>query len=359
MLIHMTNNTRTRLVGRLVGREISMGKRKIGPYRLAELIGVGSVGTIHCAVDTRSKTRVALKLLLPEVSQDENIASRFKREMVVLERLDHPHIIKYYGGDQHHDQLYYAMELVEGGSVKRVLQENGRLPWREAVEIGRQVASALQHAHNHGVIHRDLKPGNLFLTETGKIKLGDFGIARDTHSADLTGHGMTVGTYAYMSPEQIHGERKVTGKADLYSFGCVLYEMLTGKQPFEGDNFAQIFSQHLNKTPAPLAERGVQCPEALSNLVFKLLEKDPEQRPFNARAVQAELMRIQGGKREIKPVEREEADGRKHPEEYAEPTRVSLSHLSPASRSRDVSWTQVAILMLIVSGAICAAMIFR
>jgi eukaryotic-like serine/threonine-protein kinase len=336
-----------------------MRNRKIGPYRLTELIGVGSVGSIYCAVDTRSKRRVALKILLPEVSQDENISARFKREMVVLERLDHPHIIRYYGGDQHQDQLYYAMELVEGGSVKRVLQENGRIAWREAVEIGRQVASALQHAHNHGVIHRDLKPGNLFLTAGGDIKLGDFGIARDTHSADLTGHGMTVGTYAYMSPEQIHGEREVTGKADLYSFGCVLYEMLTGKQPFEGDNFAQIFSQHLNKTPLTLEQRGVHCPEPLSKLVFKLLEKDPEQRPFNARAVQAELMRIQGGKRDMQASERADADAPPPREQYADPERASLAHLSPASRSRDVSWASVAILMLIVSGAIFAAMMFR
>jgi len=328
-------------------------RRRIGPYRTTEVIGVGSVGSIYCADDTRNKQRVALKILLPEVSQDEIIFSRFKREMMVLERLDHPHIINYYGGGEHEGQLYYAMELVEGGSVKRVIQEHGRIPWREAVEIGRQVASALQHAHNHGVIHRDLKPGNLFLTSDGQIKLGDFGIARDTHSADLTGQGMTVGTYAYMSPEQITGEEAVTGKADLYSFGCVMYEMLTGRQPFEGENFAQIFSQHLNKTPPPIAQQGVRCPEALEKLVFQLLEKDPEKRPFNARAVQADLMRLQGVNGS--PAETGDVGA----DAYREPPRPNLSHLSPASRSRDVSWTSIAVLAAIISGAMAAAWVFR
>ena len=337
-----------------------MAKRQIGPYRLNEVIGVGSVGSIYSATDTRDKSHVALKLLLHEVSKDENVSARFKREMVVLERLHHPNIIRYFGGDQYGEQLYYAMELVTGGSIKRVLEDHGRLPWQEAVEVGRQVASALQHAHNNGVIHRDLKPGNLFLSDTGDIKLGDFGIARDTYSADLTGHGMTVGTYAYMSPEQIHGEREVTGKTDLYSFGCVMYEMLTGKQPFQGDNFAQIFSQHLTKTPPPFSQYGVHCPAALEQLVFKLMEKDPEKRPFNARAVQAELMRIQGGKREPIPAS---ADGEKSASatnnDFAEPTRTSLAHLSPTSRAREVSWTSVAMLLLIVSGVVCVVWFFR
>jgi len=144
----------------------------------------------------------------------------------------------------------------------------------------------LQHAHNHGIIHRDLKASNLFFGEDGKIILGDFGIARDTHEADVTADGITVGTYAYMSPEQICADKQISGKADLYSLGCVMVEMLTGKPPFVGLNFAQIWDQHLHTQPKRMREQGIDCPEWLDDLIMQLLEKDPEQRPFNARAVQ-------------------------------------------------------------------------
>ncbi|HRX81260.1 MAG TPA: serine/threonine-protein kinase, partial [Pirellulaceae bacterium] len=150
--------------------------------------------------------------------------------------------------------------------------------------------SALQHAHNHGIIHRDLKPSNLMFDEDGNLKLLDFGIARDTHEADITSKGLTVGSYAYMSPEQITGDGNITGQADLYSFGGVLYEMLTARPPFAGDNFAQIFQQHLTKMPAPIHQFAPRCPEALERITLQCLAKKPEQRPFNARAVQGTLL---------------------------------------------------------------------
>ncbi len=178
------------------------------------------------------------------------------------------------------------MELLESGNVRDLLERYGALSWQEVASIGRQVCSALQHAHNQGIIHRDLKPGNLFLDPDANVKLGDFGIARDTHAADLTSQGLTVGTHAYMSPEQITGASSISAKADLYSLGCVLFELLTGQKPFDGPNFAVVFEQHLRARPPRVTELVPDCPRALSDSINALLEKEPDARPFNARAVQ-------------------------------------------------------------------------
>ena len=206
-----------------------------------------------------------------------------------MERLNHPHIVRHYGGGVMDGQYFYAMQLLDNGTLKDMLAQRGRLPWPQVAAFADQIASALQHAHNHGIIHRDLKPSNLFFTGEGDIVLGDFGIARDTHGADITADRITVGTYAYMSPEQICADHNITGSADLYSLGCVMYEMLTGDPPFVGANFAQIWDQHLHSEPNGIRAQGIDCPEWLEELVMQLLAKDPHRRPFNARAVQGIL----------------------------------------------------------------------
>lgn len=253
---------------------------------------MGTVGEVFAGTLKDSGEDVAVKLLLSTVSEDELVRARFEREMIILERLSHPNIIRYYGGGRHGDRLFYAMERVSGGTVKELLEKFQSLSWREVASIGRQVCSALQHAHNHGIIHRDLKPGNLYLDQAGNIKLGDFGIARDTHSADLTHQGLTVGTHAYMSPEQIVGAENISGKADLYSLGCVLFEMLTGQKPFLGTNFAVLFEQHLHKPPPRASDFVADCPARLADEIEQLLAKRPEDRPFNARAVQGVMMEL-------------------------------------------------------------------
>ena len=179
---------------------------QINDYAFGEVIGVGTVGTIYAAVDKRSQKNVAIKKLHPGICQDALVRARFAREALIMERLHHPHIVRSFGGGDDQGQLFYVMEVVDGGSVKDLLQKNGAFEWPIVVEIGRQVCSALQFAHNHGVIHRDLKPSNLFLTRDADVKLGDFGIARDLQSSDITSSGMTVGTHAYMAPEQITGD---------------------------------------------------------------------------------------------------------------------------------------------------------
>ena len=258
-------------------------------FRLKEPLGVGTVGTVYRAESDDLPAGAAVKLLHPNISHDPNIVDRFQREIVVMERLSHPHIVRHYGGGLIDGHYFYAMELLDRGTLKEVIRDSGPLPWPQAAGYMAQIASALQHAHNHGIIHRDLKPSNLFFGDEGRVILGDFGIARDMHDADISADGITVGTYAYMSPEQICADQAITGQSDLYALGCVGYEMLTGRPPFSGANFAQIWDQHLHATPKGLRDQGVDCPEWLERLIFQLLDKEPHKRPFNARAVQGQI----------------------------------------------------------------------
>jgi len=267
-------------------------KLRFDDYELGGSLGQGTVGEIYSATEKSTEKVVAMKILQLGVSQDPLIRSRFEREIVILERLRHRNIVEVYGGGITHGRVFYVMEYVDAGSVKELLVKFGRLPWPEVASIARQVCSALQYAHNHGIVHRDLKPANLFLTRDGTVKLGDFGIARDTRSSDLTDQGLTVGTHAYMSPEQITADSNINGKADLYSLGCVLFELLTGRPPFLGVNFAQLFEQQL-RTPAPRVKSLVpDVPQAMDDIVNQLLAKAPEDRPFNARTVQGTMIEV-------------------------------------------------------------------
>ena len=310
-------------------------------FQLLEPLGVGTVGTVYRAESPDIDHPVAVKLLHPTIAHDPNIVDRFQREITIMERLNHPHIVRNYGGGLMDGQYFYAMQLLNQGTLKERLQEHGPLSWPQAAAFSAQIASALQHAHNHGIIHRDLKASNLFFNDSGGVVLGDFGIARDTHEADVTGDGITVGTYAYMSPEQICADKQISGKADLYSLGCAMYEMLTGKPPFQGVNFAQIWDQHLHKKPLSLREQGVDCPEWLEQLIMQLLEKDPERRPFNARAVQGLL--------------------KDHLEDEFGPDLAQLTAnlppLEDASTQSRTSWWRVAVAFLVLGGLIAAALL--
>lgn len=265
-------------------------------FKLGEQLGAGTVGVVYRATSPDLPQPVAVKLLSPTVQGDKSIVDRFEREVVVMERLNHPHIVRNYGGGQMDGQLFYAMQLLEHGSLKDRLR-HGPLSWPQAAAYGVQIASALQHAHNHGIVHRDLKPSNLFYNDNGDLVLGDFGIARDMHAqADITHQGITVGTFSYMSPEQITADARIDGQADLYSLGCVLFEMLVGRPPYRGATFTQVWDQHMNADPpsvrAVQAEEGraVTCPEWLDELIRQLLAKRPADRPFNARSVEGVML---------------------------------------------------------------------
>lgn len=275
----------------------------LADFELGRVLGVGTVGTIYDgkvrndrevapAAAALAGEDLAIKKLHPTVSADELIQARFRREMLILERLRHPNIIGYFGGGTEHGQLFYVMQRVDGGTIKDLIESTGPLPWQVVVDVARQICSALQCAHNHSVIHRDLKPGNLFLTRDAVVKLGDFGIARDQHSADLTNQGLTVGTHAYMAPEQITGEALISGKVDLYALGCCLFEMLSARKVFLGENFAQLFEQHLRAVPPRIRTIRSDVPEELDEIIHQCLNKRPDDRPFNARAVQGVMIEI-------------------------------------------------------------------
>ncbi|MEZ6056913.1 MAG: serine/threonine-protein kinase [Planctomycetaceae bacterium] len=266
-------------------------KRRIGPFELEERLGVGGMGIVYKATYLKTGQTVAVKVLAPDLTADDKVAKRFEREMEILKKLKHPNIIKYYGGSSTAAQRFYAMEIVEGGALDDVLKKR-RLSWEETIDYGIQIAKALEHAHAAGIIHRDLKPANLLLADNGVLKLSDFGIARDTQVTALTAAGKTVGTMAYMAPEQITGKSPITRRTDLYALGCVLFEMLTGRPPFQGETQPELLFKHVDEVPPSVRELNMEVPVWLERLISELLEKDPEDRPFDALAVQVKLEEI-------------------------------------------------------------------
>lgn len=247
--------------------------------------------------------RVAVKLLAPDLGGDAQLIARFEREMEILKKLKHPNIIRYYGGGAIDNRRFYAMEVVSGGALDKTIRDRSRLGWEQTLDYARQIASALEHAHTAGVIHRDLKPANLLLNDKGVLKLSDFGIARDTQRTALTADGKTVGTMAYMAPEQITGQSPISRRTDLYALGCVMHQMLTGETPFGEEHkepdkrptAPEIMLRHIEEIPRDLRESAPDCPATIVQLVNELLEKDPADRPFDALAVQVKIDEIRDG----------------------------------------------------------------
>ncbi|HVV98781.1 MAG TPA: serine/threonine-protein kinase [Planctomycetaceae bacterium] len=266
--------------------------QSIGPFQLGEKLGAGGMGVVYRARYTKNGQMVALKLLAPSLLEDEKLVARFQRELDVLKKLKHPNIIQFFGGGRLGKQQFYVMELIEGGSLADVLRQKGRLSWEDTIQYGMQVCEALQHAHENGIVHRDLKPGNLMLDKQGNIKLADFGLARVSDATAITAAGKTLGTFAYMAPEQISGSAPISPKTDLYALGCVLFEFLVGRTPFESESAAELFYQHLKKDPPRICTEVLDCPVWLETIVHHLLEKDPNDRPHDALAVAQALSEV-------------------------------------------------------------------
>lgn len=268
-----------------------MQKRWIWPFELEEKIGEGGMGVVYRARYVVDDRRLAVKLLPPDVA-NTTILSRFEREMEILKTLRHPHIVRAFGGVCEGDQRFYAMELVEGGTLDRVIEEKGRLPWEQVIDYGVQMASALSYAHERGVVHRDVKPGNFLLTAAGKLKLSDFGLATVVAASKITAAGRTMGTFPYMAPEQIRGRPPISAQSDLYALGCVFFEMLTGRPPFIGEAPAEVMHKHLQDVPPRVVEFEPGCPAMLDQLINDLLAKEPEQRPESAYLVARRLNEV-------------------------------------------------------------------
>ncbi len=266
--------------------------RLIGPFLIEKRLGVGGMGIVYKATYTKNGADVALKVLPLVLTANRKLVERFEREMAILKKLKHPRIVQFYGGGEQDGQHFYAMEFINGGTLAELLKEQSRLPWQQVVEFGSQICEALEHAHEHGIVHRDLKPANLFLGQDGKLRLGDFGIARDSDATALTGTGSTVGTHAYMAPEQITGKLPISNKTDLYALGCVMFEMLTGHVPFQGAAAMETLLKHINEPPAKIRAEVMDCPVFLEQVVLQLLAKSPDKRPHDALLVQVALEEV-------------------------------------------------------------------
>ena len=266
--------------------------RLIGPFLIEKKLGVGGMGIVYRANYTKNGAEVAVKVLPLALTANKKLVDRFNREMAILKKLKHPRIVQFYGGGEQDGQHFYAMEFINGGTLAELLQEKGRLPWQQVIEFGVQIAEALEHAHDHGIVHRDLKPANLFLGQDGKLRLGDFGIARDADATAITAAGSTVGILAYMAPEQITGKQLISNKTDLYALGCVMFEMLTGRVPFKGAASMEVLLKHINEAPAKIRTEVMDCPVFLEQVVLQLLEKSPAKRPHDALMVQIALEEV-------------------------------------------------------------------
>jgi hypothetical protein len=264
---------------------MSAEEHRLGPFLLKERIGAGGMGIVYRGTHVESKRSFAIKVLSAKAAANKRIVARFARELEILKAMKHPNIVRCFGGGRQGSEIYLVMELVAGGSIAGLIRRRGRLSWETAIDYGLQVCDGLAYAHEWSIVHRDLKSANLLLTEKGQVKIADFGIARVQYGKKLTAAKHTLGTMAYIAPEQIKGDPPVSHRTDLYTLGCVLFEMLTGKLPFPAETMAQLVYQHL-EDPAPhVATIALDCPVWLDALVAQLLEKDPLKRPHDATAV--------------------------------------------------------------------------
>lgn len=265
----------------------------LGPFTIQRQLGAGAMGVVWLARHNESGIKVALKMMNAGAAlANPATLARFEREAGILKQLKHPNIVRLFGVGRHKGQPYYAMERVTGETLSERLERRGRLGWQEVIELGKQLCSALKHAHDQGVIHRDLKPSNLMITPEGVLKLADFGIAKDLDMTQLTSAHCAVGTAAYMAPEQCKAQT-IDPRTDLYSLGVVLFELLTGKKPFQAQSSVEMFRMHLDQTPPRASSVVLDVPVWFDTLILHLMEKEPDHRPPHADVVRESLEQIE------------------------------------------------------------------
>ena len=277
-----------------------------GRYEISQLIGRGGMAEVHIGTDTRLNRIVAIKILRQDLARDPVFQARFRREAQSAANLNHPSIVAVYDTGEETITAsdgaeikvpYIVMEYVEGHTVRELLTDGNPVPLEEAVEIVSGVLDALEYAHHQNLVHRDIKPGNVMITTTGKIKVMDFGIARalSDSQATMTQTDAVVGTAQYLSPEQARGEQ-VDARSDLYSAGCLLFELLTGQPPFKGDSAVAVAFQHVSQLPPLPSSIAPDIPESLDRVVMKALAKDREDRYPDAAHMRADLQAsLRGG----------------------------------------------------------------
>jgi len=269
-----------------------------GRYEIVEHLARGGMAEVYVAHDQLLDRRVALKVLFPEFAADRSFVERFRREARSAAALNHPNIVSVYDTGEENGTYYIVMEYVEGRTLRDIIRSEGPLLPQRAADIGADIAGALAFAHRHGVVHRDVKPGNVLIDRAGRVKVTDFGIARAGGDVqeNLTQTGAVMGTATYFSPEQAQGGA-IDPRSDVYSLGVVLYEMATGRPPFSGDSPVAIAYQHVRETPPPPSSVNADVPPDLEACVLKCMAKNPANRYATADDLRADLIRFGQGQR--------------------------------------------------------------
>jgi serine/threonine protein kinase len=275
--------------------ELPPGTALAGKYKIIEVLGKGGMGIVYKAEDIKLKRLVALKFLPPELVQDEEAKVRFELEAQAAAALSHPHICTIHEIEEAEGKPFIAMEYVEGESLRAKINK-GPIETDEGLALAIQMAEGLEEAHRKGIIHRDIKSANIMVTDKGQAKIMDFGLAKVKERTLLTREGSTLGTVAYMSPEQARGER-VDSRTDIWSLGVVLYEMFSGKLPFRGDREASVLDSVVHEEPQPLKAVKHDIPSGIQQIVSRAMKKKRESRYQSATEMLKELKRCQQSRR--------------------------------------------------------------
>jgi eukaryotic-like serine/threonine-protein kinase len=266
----------------------------LGRYELGRLLGAGGMAEVYEGHDRLLARRVAVKILLAQYAHDPAFLARFRREAQAAASLSHPNIVGVFDTGSEGDTWFIVMEYVDGRTLKDIIRTEGALYWARAAEVAADVAGALAVAHARGIVHRDVKPGNVMLTTDGKVKVMDFGIARATAVPSITQTSAVVGTAQYIAPEQAQG-LEVDARSDVYALGCCLYEMVTGQVPFTGPTPVAIAYRHVREDPTPPRALNPDVPEPLEQVCLKAMAKRPEDRYQTAADMQRDLERVRVG----------------------------------------------------------------
>jgi serine/threonine protein kinase/tetratricopeptide (TPR) repeat protein len=272
--------------------ELTSGSAFAGRYQIIEELGKGGMGKVYKALDKEIQEKIAIKLIKPEIASDQKTIERFRHELKTARMISHRNVCRMFDLNKEGNNYFITMEYVSGGDLKKFIRRAKRLDMGTALSIAGQICEGLEEAHNLGIVHRDLKPNNIMIDDNGNARIMDFGIARPVKGKHLTGSGVMIGTPEYMSPEQVEA-KETDQRSDIYSLGIILYEMTTGRLPFEADSPFAIGVKHKSEIPADPIELNAHIPRELSQIILKCLEKDKKDRYQNIRELRSELQRIE------------------------------------------------------------------